>query len=231
MSELRRGAGRLRRHAVASCAALALLAGCGSADGGDSADGGGAADDAGPLSARQAEATLPGATAAPGWKVTVKPVAYPQKKARELRVARCYEGPEECSKPRVTGVSALAGGRGRPRLDFVLMAYEDAQAARASYEPVWKAWSGQSVEPRELDLGKVGDESDAVSGVSPSLVDGARTAFVQARVGNVIMVTVGEAGAGVELPKTLEKFATLFAERAEQAQDGKSPSVTLDDVA
>ncbi|MGX1133561.1 hypothetical protein RKD49_005751 [Streptomyces glaucescens] len=217
----RRQTRHLIPQATAFCVALALLTGCG----GDNVN------ETGPLTAPQAEAALPGAKAAPGWKVTVEPVAYPQEKARELGVARCYEGSEECSKPRVTGVSGLAGGRGKPRLDFVLMAYEDAEAARTSYEPVWKAWRGQSVEPRELDLGEVGDQSDAVSGLSPSLVDGARTVFVQARVGSVIMVTVGEAGSGVELPKTLAKFATLFAERAEQAQDGKSPSATLDDVA
>ncbi|MFD5713774.1 hypothetical protein ACFWHW_25930 [Streptomyces pharetrae] len=212
---------RLGRHVVVSCAALALLAGCG--------DGG--ADEAGPLSARQAEAVLPDAKAAPGWKVALEPVAYPQNKARELGVARCHEGPEECSKPQVTGVSAMAGGRGEPQLDFVLMAYEDAEAAQASYEPVWKAWGGRSVEPRELDLGTIGDESDAVGGSSPSLRDGAKTVVVQVRVGSVIMLTMGEAGSGIELPNTLEQFATVFAERAEQAQEGKTPSATLDDVA
>ncbi|WP_159072799.1 hypothetical protein [Streptomyces glaucescens] len=212
---------RLVRQAVVSCAALALLAGCGD----------GSADEAGPLSARQAAAVLPDAKAAPGWEVAVEPVAYPQSKARELGVARCHEGPEECSKPRVTGVSAMAGGRDKAQLDFVLMAYEDAKAAQASYEPVWKAWGGRSVEPRELDLGTIGDESDAVAGVSTSLRAGAEAVLVQVRVGSVIMVTMGEAGSGVELPNTVEQFATVFAERAGQAQEGKAPSATLNDVA
>ncbi|MFF5370648.1 hypothetical protein [Streptomyces sp. NPDC013187] len=229
MIDLGRGARRLHRQVLASCAALALLVGCGSVDG--SGSGTGTAGESGPLSAEQVAAALPDAKAAPGWEVTSEPVAYPQKKARELRVARCYEGPDECSKPQVTGVSALAGGRGKPRLDFVLIAYEDAESARASYEPVWKAWRGRSVKPRELDLGKIGDENDAVSGVHPSLQDGAGAATAQVRVGSVIMVTVGEAGPGIELPGTLEKFTAVFAERAEQAQDGKTPSAALDDAA
>ncbi|HZF87359.1 hypothetical protein, partial [Streptomyces sp.] len=150
-------------------------------------------------------------------------------KARELGVARCYEGPEECAKTRVTGVSALYG-TGKPKVDFVLMAYEDSAAAQSAYEPVWKAWRGQSIEPRELNLGKIGDQRDAVSALSASGGEGARTMISQVRVGSVIMVTVGEAGAGIDVQSPLKKFATVFAERAAQAQRGKTPSATLGDV-
>jgi hypothetical protein len=197
-----------------------LLAGCGSSG----------ADEAEPLDAVRAEAVLPGAEVAPGWKAAVEPVAYAQKKARELGVARCYEGPTECAKTRVTGVSALYGA-GRPRIDLVLMAYENSAVAQSAYGAVWKAWRGQSIEPRELDLGDIGDESDAVSALGASGEEGARTMLSQVRVGSVIMVTVGEASAGVEMQSSLSKFATVFAERAEQAQRGETPSVTLDDVA
>ncbi|WP_432117826.1 hypothetical protein [Streptomyces sp. bgisy032] len=216
---MRRPLYRLSRHATAVCISMALLTGCD-----------GSPAEAKLLDPRQAAATLPDAQTAPGWKVTAPPVAYPQRKARELGVARCYEGAEECAKPRVTGTSGMAGGHGKPRFDFVLMAYEDEDAARASYAPVWKAWSGRSVEPRELDLGEIGDENDAVSGLHFSLADGAKAAIAQVRVGSVIMVTVGEAGPGIELPGRLEEFTAVFAERAEQAQDGKTPSAALDDV-
>ncbi|MFE1251088.1 hypothetical protein [Streptomyces sp. NPDC058766] len=128
-------------------------------------------------------------------------------------------------------MSGMAGGHGKPRFNFVLMAYEDEDAARASYAPVWKAWSGRSVEPRELDLGEVGDENDAVSGAHPSLTDGAEAAVAQVRVGSVIMPTVGDAGPGIELPGMLEKFTAVFAKRVEQAQAGKTPSAALDDTA
>ncbi|MFI9343680.1 hypothetical protein ACIG0D_20800 [Streptomyces sp. NPDC052773] len=210
---------RLSRHSLALCACVALVAGCGDS-----------AQETSPLDARQTKAVLPNAEALPGWKVGLEPVAYPLKKAKEMGVARCYQGAEECAKIQFAGVSE-AHGSGKPSLGFVLMTYEDSVAAEKAYEPVWKSWSERSIERRELSLGDIGDESDAVTGLSASYEAGAKTLFAQVRVGSVIMLTLGEAGADIELQNWVKKCAVVFAERAEQAQQGETPYATLDDVA
>ncbi|MFC9915156.1 hypothetical protein [Streptomyces sp. NPDC127197] len=210
---------RVIRHTAASCAALVLLAGCG-----------GNAGEAKTLDAQQNRATLPDAKVAPGWKVTIDPVAYPLGKAKEFGVARCYEGPEECSKVQFVGVSGLHD-HNKPTVDFTLLTYPDSAAAQSAYEPVWKAWSSRIPEARALNLGEIGDQNDAVSGLSASLEKGSQGLISQVRVESVIMLTTGRAGSGIEMQNTLKKFVTVFAERAEQALQGKTPSFTLDDVA
>ncbi|MFI2719905.1 hypothetical protein ACH5AI_26775 [Streptomyces collinus] len=190
---------------------------------------GGKADRAESLDAQQATATLPDARALPEWDVRIEPVAHPWKKAQELGIGRCLQGPNECSKIQVAGVSAFHG-RG-PKIDFMLLAYTDSATAESAYEPVWKAWREWSTKPRDLALGDIREESDGLTTVGNSWKEESKLLIAQVRVGSVIMLTFGEAESGVTMGKTLKQSAAVFAERAEQAQDGQTPSAALDDFA
>ncbi|MFJ2728180.1 hypothetical protein [Streptomyces collinus] len=202
---------------LSCCAALVLLAGCG---------GGGKEPD--PLGVRDAQAVLPDAKSMPGWETIAEPTAYPLEEARSLNVARCLgKAPDSCAHVRYTGQADFRH-RGMPELTFLVQTYPDAATAKSAYPVVWKEWKRWSVEPKPLAAGGIGEQSDAVAGTGVSLLPGSKELKMQVRVGSVIMRTNVEA-----LPKAkgaeslLTKSAKAFARRAEQVQEGESPSAGL----
>ncbi|MEU9399335.1 hypothetical protein [Streptomyces sp. NPDC048242] len=204
-----------RRTAAALCASLALLTSCGSGD-------------AAPLSAKQAEAVLPDAEALPGWKVYLDPAAYPLKKAQSIGASRCQgEGQISCAHVQIVGASGLRH-QGEPELSFFIQTYEDSDAAKSAYPAVWKAWSALVPEARAVGVGDLGEQSDAVTGWGASGAEGSKGTLVQIRVGDVIMLTSVEALPHVRTTDAFAvKVAGVFAKRAEQVRDGKTPSAAL----
>ncbi|MGW4348828.1 hypothetical protein ACWEL8_27680 [Streptomyces sp. NPDC004690] len=196
---------------TALCAVLAFGVGCGGGQGDFSFD------------ASSVKATLPDSAVVPGWDETLAPVAYPLEKAKELAVARC-DGDGSCENVRYVGMSGVRK-HDKPWVSFYVMTYDDPTAADAAYGTVWKAWQAQVPGRPALSLGEIGDRNDAVMGESVSMVKGAKSVLIQARVGSAIMLTTGESGADVRMdPALLKKLATVFAERAGQVQDGEPPS-------
>jgi hypothetical protein len=205
---------RNRRIATA-CAALVLLVGCG----GNTESGTGENEEK-PLNAQETKAILPDEKTMPGWKVAVAPTAHSLKKAKSIGVARCYGDKEDsCKNVRFTGTSTFYVAK-KPIVSFMALAYEDVGVAKSAYDPVWEAWRQRVPETRNLNLGEIGERSDAVTGLSPSFDEGSKGVIAQVRVGTVILLVMGEAAPNIEMDDSLiAKFATTFANRARQAQD------------
>ncbi|MGW2745699.1 hypothetical protein [Streptomyces sp. NPDC001450] len=207
----------VRKTALAVSASLALLSGCGGGTG-----------EAAALDAKQAEGVLPDAKSLPGWEVSLEPVGYSLKKALSMGLARCYgEAPDSCARVRFTGVSAFRK-EGRPDISFMIQTYQDSDTAKSAYPAVWNAWKGRVPSPRAVNPGKLGEQRDAVAGLSASMAKGSKGRLVQVRVGSVIMLSFAEAGSRVDAADSLlTEFANVFAQRAEQVLDGKKPSAVL----
>ncbi|WP_367320475.1 hypothetical protein [Streptomyces sp. HUAS ZL42] len=172
---------------------------------------------------------LPDGKAIPGWDVAAEPLVYEQKKALSYGLTRCYTK-QSCENVRFAGRSLFLKAK-KPSITFLIMAYQDTETAQSAYEPVWKAWSGRVPQSQKVDLGKIGDRSDAVAGMDASFIPGSKGVLSQVRVGSVLLLTHGAAGSEVELADSLiDKLATAFAERAQQAKDGQTPSAGLGDV-
>ncbi|MEU2438596.1 hypothetical protein ABZ595_20825 [Streptomyces rubradiris] len=202
---------------VAGC--LVLLSGCG----------GGESGGVSPLDAGQAEAVLPDAAALPGWKVSMEPVAYPLEKAKEMGVGQCHDvaGQDSCAQVRFFGAAAFHQ-EDRPDISFIVQTYRDEETARAAYGTVWKAWKQWVPEARSVSAGDLGDQRDAVAGLSASVVKGSKGLMVQTRVGSVIMVSMAEAGPRTAMADSyMNRFAGVFTQRAGQAEAGERPSAGM----
>ncbi|WP_317445708.1 hypothetical protein [Streptomyces collinus] len=199
------------------CAALVLLAGCG---------GGGKEPD--PLGAREAQSVLPDAKSLPGWKTVAEPTAYPLKKARSLNVAQCQgKAPDSCAHVRYTGLADFRH-KDMPELTFFVQTYPDAATAKSAYPVVWKEWKRWSAKAKPLATGGIGEQSDAMASTGVSGLPGSKELKMQVRVGSVIMRTNVEAFPGTKGAESLlTKCAQAFARRAEQVQEGGSPSAAL----
>ncbi|GAB7104858.1 hypothetical protein JCM4814A_31720 [Streptomyces phaeofaciens JCM 4814] len=174
----------------------------------------------------ETQAVLPNEKAVPDWTVAAEPMAYPLKKAVSQGLMSCYTD-EACEDVRYSGRSMLMENR-KPQISFVILAYPDTETAKSAFAPVWKAWSGRVPDGKSLDLGDIGEQSDAVSGADASLVPGSKGVLSQARVGSVILLTHGAAAPKVEMEDSLiAEFATMFAERARQAEKGETPSAAM----
>ncbi|SOD82741.1 hypothetical protein [Streptomyces sp. Ag109_G2-15] len=207
----------VRKAAVAIGASLALLSGCGGGTG-----------EAPSLDAKQTVATLPDAKSVPGWEVSLEPVAYSLKKALSMGVGRCYgEAPDSCARVRFLGVSAFHQ-QGKPDLSFIVQTYKDSATAKSAYRAVWKGWKGRVPSSRPVNVGEVGEQRDAVAGLSASMAKDSKGTLVQVRVGSVIMLSMAESVPRIEMADSfLTKFATVFAQRADQVQEGKTPTAGL----
>ncbi|WBO63481.1 hypothetical protein [Streptomyces camelliae] len=207
-----------RRAAAAVCAALTLVSACG-----------GHAEATTPLTASQAKTVLPDARALPGWKVSIEPVAYTLKEARSVGAARCERmvARNSCVGVQNTGTSAFSR-TGQPLVYFLVQTYQDEASAKSAYGTVWKSWKQEVPESRVLWNGKIREESDALVGSTTSMVKGSKGLLIQVRVGSVIMVSMAEAGAQVDMADSyLDRFADAFAKRAEEVQEGTTPSAGL----
>ncbi|MGW3624815.1 hypothetical protein [Streptomyces sp. NPDC000880] len=207
--------GRRSRRIATACVALTILVGCGGNT--ETSTGG---NEASPLNAQETKAILPDAKAMPGWKVAVAPAAYSLTEAKTIGVARCYGGEQDsCENVRFTGASSFLVAK-KPIVSFMALAYEDVNVAKSAYDPVWEAWRERVPEARNLNLGEIGERSDAVTGLSPSFDEGSKGVIAQVRVGTVILLVTGEAAPKIEMADSLiANFATTFAKRARQAQD------------
>ncbi|MGW7266956.1 hypothetical protein [Streptomyces sp. NPDC054842] len=206
-----------RRHRIvaASIALLPLLAAC---DAGT--------DEATPLDVEKTRDILPDKKAVPGWSIAAEPAAHPLQKARSEGLVRCYTR-ASCEDVRFAGVS-LAQGTQKPRFTFMIMTYEDADTAQSAYGRVWKAWKARVPEARVLNLGEIGEEHDAVVGPGPSFDKRTKSTLVQVRVGSALLLTTAESAAGVDMSDDLvAEFASTFAERARQVQDGEVASAAV----
>ncbi|MFF3313212.1 hypothetical protein [Streptomyces sp. NPDC002952] len=206
-----------RRHRiVAAFALLPLLAACG-------AD----TDEGTPLDARTTRDVLPDEKAVPGWDITAEPTAESLKKARSQGLVRCYTR-ASCEDVRFAGVSLFQGTH-KPRFTFMIMTYEDADTAESAYGRVWKAWKARVPDSRVVNVGDIGDQHDAVAGPGSSFDERTKSTLVQVRVGSALMLTTGESAAGVDMSDDLvAEFASTFAERARQVQDGEVASAAVD---
>ncbi|MFI0167259.1 hypothetical protein [Streptomyces sp. NPDC017095] len=159
----------------------------------------------------------------------MEPVAYPVKKAKEMGLRRCHDvaGRNSCDHVRVLGASVFRR-QGKPDLSFVVQTYRDEDTARAAYGTVWKAWKQWVPAARTVPAPHLGDQRDAVAGLSASTAEGSKGLMVQVRVGSVIMLSMAEAGPGVPTADSFaDRFAGVFARRAAQAQAGDEPSARL----
>ncbi|MYW47982.1 hypothetical protein [Streptomyces sp. SID161] len=199
---------------------LALLSACaGGGSGGPTA-----------LDAGQAEAVLPDSVSVPGWETRLGPVAYPLKKAKATGLARClHEGPQDsCARVRFFGASSFHRQHG-PVVTFFLQTYRDEASARSSYGAAWKQWRSGVPGAKPMSAGKLGDQQDAVVGLSSSAVPGSKGVMIVVRAGSVIMLSAAESGTRVKMADSfLTRFADMFAKRAEEAQADKTPSAAVE---
>jgi hypothetical protein len=185
------------------------------------------ADEDSPLSAQEATSVLPGGKAVSGWDVAAAPSAYVQKKALEFGLTSCYTK-ASCENVRFAGRSVFIKAQ-KPGITFSILTYQDAETAQLAYASVWEAWNDRVPAAKRVNLGKIGDRNNAVTGLDVSGVPGSKSVLSQVRVGSVILLTHGAAAPKVELSDSLiGRCATAFAERAQQAQDGETPSAGLE---
>ncbi|MFJ2496231.1 hypothetical protein [Streptomyces sp. NPDC087539] len=211
-----------RGAVVAGAAVLLLLAGCGS--GGDEAG-------AAALGKGQVASVLPDAKAAPGWRLYMKPAAlkpmaeYPP----PVCVSRTKEQRETACRPATFwGSSAFVRKADRTTLNFWVLAYEDEKAADAAYDVLIKWYGGDRVgqDARKVELGGTGAEREANRAAVGTM--GGPGTIAQLRVGTTVLgISTGTEGTSAVPDQEVKAFATMFAERAQQAQNGEKPSASL----
>ncbi|MGW3658414.1 hypothetical protein ACWD6R_23195 [Streptomyces sp. NPDC005151] len=200
---------------------LLLLTGCGGERGSGSADNKAAA-----LSAKQVESALPGGVAMPGWTVAEEPEAIPMNSMYKQRVCP-NEGNKGCEDARFYGLSTFYRDDKNANAYFQMAAYKDEQKAETAYDALWKINSrGPGPKAEDLDLGGLGQESNARVGTVG--FKGEPGAVAQVRVGTTLLwVQVTGAHKGDIEDALVKDMASLFSERAEQVQNGDTPSAAL----
>lgn len=209
------------RGAAAGAAAL-LLTGCGG-------DGDGA--HAASLDRKQVVSLLPDARAVPGWRTHLKPEARkpdPEFPPSVCRVTDEKKRDEVCLGATAWGVSAFARTSDRTALNFWVLAYKDEKAAETAYDAMAQWYGGDrvGVGAREVGLGSLGDRREANRADAGTM--GGPSTIAQLRVGTTVLgVSTGTEGEDVTPDRDVKAFSTMFAERAQQAQDGAKPSAGL----
>ncbi|MEU2668784.1 hypothetical protein ABZ622_07900 [Streptomyces sp. NPDC007164] len=215
---MRAGRGRL----MAVGAAALLLAGCG---------GGGGDAEAAALGKGQVASVLPDAKAVPSWRNYVKPEAqkpvpdYPP----PVCVARTKEQRDTACTPVTSwGASAFVRKADATTLNFWTLAYKDEETADAAYDVLIKWYGGDRVgqNAEKVDIGSPGAEREANRAAVGTMAGPATIA--QIRVGTTVLgISTGTSGKAVVPDKEVKAFAAMFAERAQQAQNGGKPSAAI----
>lgn len=194
---------------------LALIAGCGGGGGGEAAA----------LSEQQIELAVPDAKAVPGWE-TISARASGSMKEETLRKSLCpKKGQEACEGARFMGTARFKGAE-QMQVGFWAIAYQDEKSAESAYDLHWDWYRKGLAEPKSVALGSLGEQRNAEQGVNG--YQGHRRAVAQVRVGTVVLWASLDASRETGIDAGLVKdLASVFAVRAEEAQDGKTPTAKL----
>ncbi|MER6346496.1 hypothetical protein ACWC10_16345 [Streptomyces sp. NPDC001595] len=210
------------RWGVAIVAAL-LLAGCGGGAESDSGDGKAAV-----LTKEQAQETLPDGEAMTGWKESARPTAVEMDKL--YRSQACpIKNNAGCESSRFYGASTFRHDDNAATVTFLIIAYDSEQAARKAYDTLWDGYYGKRAGQRAktFEIGPIGDERDARFGSSG--FRGEPGAVTQTRVGTTLLWTeTTSAHKGGIDEDAVRDLAAVLAERAQQAQNGDTPTAALD---
>ncbi|MEE1773433.1 hypothetical protein PUR34_36035 [Streptomyces sp. JV185] len=206
---------------LAAGVAVLLLAGCGGGDGAAAAE----------LDDGQVASVLPDAKAVPGWRNHMKPEA--QKPVAEYPPSVCVARTKEqrkaaCDPVTSWGVSAFSRKADMTTLNFWALAYKDERAADAAYDILADWYGGGRVgqDAEKVDLGSPGAEREANRAAVGTM--GGPATIAQIRVGTTVLgISTGTTGRTVVPDKEVKAFAAMFAERAQQAQNGEKPSAAI----
>ncbi|MFI5744672.1 hypothetical protein ACIBBE_01860 [Streptomyces sp. NPDC051644] len=213
---------RCIQGAAAGAAAL-LLVGCGGAGGGDAK--------AAALDKGQVASVLPDAKAVPGWRMYMEPEA--QKPVPDYPPSVCMTTTKQkretaCGKVTTWGFSGFVRKADATTLNFWTLAYKDEKAADAAYDALAEWYGGDRVgrNAEKVDLGSPG--ADRVANRAEVGTMGGPATITQIRVGTTVLgISTGTQGKSAVPDKQVKAFAAMFAERAQQAQNGEKPSATL----
>ncbi|MDK0520705.1 hypothetical protein [Streptomyces sp. ML-6] len=211
----------MSRGFLAAGAALLLLAGCGSGDDAEAAA----------LDRKQVASVLPDAKAVPGWRNYMKPEA--QKPVADFPPPVCTADTKEkrktaCAPVTSWGTSAFVRKPDGTTLNFWVLAYEDEKTAAAAHDVLIEWYGGDRVgmDARKVDLGDIGDDREANRAAVGTL--GGPATIAQLRVGTTVLgISTGTPGKKTVPDERVQAFATMFAERAQQAQNGEKPSAKV----
>ncbi|WP_326737321.1 hypothetical protein [Streptomyces sp. NBC_01022] len=210
------------RGAAAGAAAL-LLAGCGSGGGDDAA--------AKALGKAEVSSVLPDAKAVPGWRSVLTPDA--QEPNPEFPPSVCLSVNKKkrataCDHITYWGASAYAHKPDGTSLNFWTLAYKDEKSADAAYDALAEYYGGDrvGVGAVPVDIGDPGSEHVANRAEMGTM--GGPATITQLRVGTTVLgISTGTQGKKTVSDQEAKDFAAMFAERAQQAQNGEKPSSAL----
>ncbi|MEU1347780.1 hypothetical protein [Streptomyces sp. NPDC005795] len=215
--------GRGYIRGMAAGAALLLLAGCGRGE-----DGGGAAK---ALGKAEVASVLPDAKAVPGWRSLRAPEArepVPEYPPTVCLATTKKKRATACDGITYWGVSAYVRKPDATSLDFWTLAYEDEQSAEAAYDALAEYYGGDrvGVGAKPVDIGEPG--ADRVANRAGTGTMGGPATITQLRVGTTVLgVSTGNRGRKAVPDQEVKALAAMFAERAQQAQNGEKPSSGL----
>lgn len=211
------------RGAAAGAAAL-VLAGCG----------GGGAGGAGRVKAltkAEVASVLPDAKAMPGWRTQLEPDA--QEPVAEYPPTVCLTTDRKkrattCGKITSYGVAGYVRRPDGTLLNFWAFAYKKEKEADTAYEALAEYYGGDRVgvgaEP--VEIGEPGAEREANRAGMGTM--GGPATITQIRVGTTVLgVSSGNQGKKAVSDQEVKAFAAMFAERAQQAQNGEKPTAAL----
>ncbi len=214
---------RKQRWHVAIATAL-LLAGCGGGAESDSWNGKAVA-----LTKEQVRETLPDGGAMTRWKASHRTTTVEIDKLNYRSEACPIKDNAGCENSRFFGASTFRHNDAAT-VTFLIIAYDSEQAARKAYDVLWDGYYGKKAGQRAktFSLGPIGDERDARFGSSG--FHGEPGAVTQTRVGTTLLWTLASSldtnENGVD-EDGVRDLTTVLARRARQAQNGDTPSATL----
>ncbi|MGW3737659.1 hypothetical protein [Streptomyces sp. NPDC005148] len=210
---------------AAAVTAAVLFTGCG---GGSVESGSRPAKAAKTLNTKQVMSVLPDAPAMTGWRNVETAVArrstYPEQS--ETPPPMCplaLSDKTPCTDVRLDGRTAFLDPESKTDALFWVFTYHDEKAAAAAHKALWKNFYSHILreDPTQVDLENIGDERFAGRGDHPVF---GRSTMSLIRVGTALL-GINTSHSRTELPdKQLTALAAMFAERAQQALDGKKPS-------
>jgi len=210
------------RGAAAGAVAL-LLAGCGGGDG----DGGTAKA----LGKAEVSSVLPDAKAVPGWRSVLAPDAQEPNPEFPPQVCLTVDRKKRetaCGDVTYWGVSAYARKPDGTSLNFWTLAYKDEKSADAAYDALAEYYGGDrvGVGAVPVEIGDPGDEHVANRAEMGTM--GGPATITQLRVGTTVLgISTGTQGKKALSDQEAKDFAAMFAERAQQAQNGEKPSAAV----